>query len=88
MKDSVLVDMNVWQLARLCECVELYTRVAGKTLDDIERVFSDWMEINEYTRFVLDDIEEAFLRMNRVPHMEEKYGRLITVIERVKEGVL
>lgn len=29
MKDSVLVNVNVWQLARFCECLDVYRSISA-----------------------------------------------------------
>lgn len=37
MKSSVLVQMNVWQLARFCDCLEIYCYRSGGSLDGLIR---------------------------------------------------
>lgn len=88
MKNSVLVEMNVWQLARFCDCLEIYCYRSGGSLDGLIRAIAEWAYINGYTRFALDDVEEVLLRMCRVPHMQEKYQSLIDAIEKVKAEII
>lgn len=82
MKDSLIVTMNVWQLARFYECLEVYhdADLRGRPLRD---AIAEWIEVNEYTQFVVDDIEEVLLRMCRVPHMREKCGNLLEVLRNI-----
>lgn len=87
MKSSVLVEMNVWQLARFCDCIELYYR-SGGSLDGLTHAVAEWAEINNYTRYVLDDIEETLTRISRVPHMAEKYRNLLCAVRSVREDML
>lgn len=88
MKSSVLVEMNVWQLARFCDSIELYCYRSGGSLDGLTRAVAEWVEINNYTRYVLDDIEETLMRMSRVPHMAEKYRNLLCAVRSVREDML
>ena len=84
MKSSVIVEMNVWQLARFCDCLEIYYRSGGS----LDGLIAEWAYINGYTFFALDDVEEVLLRMGRVPHMQEKYQSLIDAIEKVKAEII
>lgn len=95
MKDSVLVNMNIWQLARFCECLEIYRDVAnefGNLRDDeflgvLREYIREWVSIHEYTSFVISDIAEALLRMWRVPHMAQKYVNLVVVLDEIAKEV-
>lgn len=42
MKNSVLVEMNVWQLARFCDCLEIYCYRSGGSLDGLIRAIAEW----------------------------------------------
>lgn len=93
MKDSVLVNVNVWQLARFCECLDVYRSISAAYnimpydmyMDSLTDAVREWKDINEYTNFVIDDVQEMLMRMGRVPHMMDRYRNLIIALESVKE---
>lgn len=94
MKNSVIIEMDIWQLSRFCECLEVYNicreaynvMPSDMYIDFLIAAIREWRDAHDYTRVVINDIEQALLSLCRIPLMQIRYGNLLKALAMVKEG--
>lgn len=96
MKNNVIIEMDIWKLSRFCECLEVYNTCqeaynvmpSDMYIDFLIAAIREWRDAHDYTRLVIDDIEQVLYSLCRLPLCQIRYGRLLTALGRIKDEML